>query len=108
MRHGLSIYKDEDREKGRSILRAMMDQDDLRNGDSSSDEDDDAGSVCSVDAPPGQALADSYFDEEELKFVNKHYGGSINFMFSFGLKFYNPEDGDEAQAIARAFMTDDE
>jgi hypothetical protein len=108
MSYCLSICKDEDREEGRGIFRAVMNQDDVHEGDSSNYEDDDADSAWSMDAPPELALAHSYFGEEELKFVKKCYGGSINFMFSFRLKFYKLEDGEEAQAIARALVTDDE
>jgi hypothetical protein len=40
--------------------------------------------------------------------MNKEYGNSINFMFSYGLKFYDDDDCDEAKLILRAIMENGE
>lgn len=91
----LSIYKDEDREEGRAILRAIMRQ-----------EKDEVG--LEDDSDLQGHMADYHFTAPELAFIEKGYVNSENFMLSFGLKFYNDEDCQEAKAIVRAFMTDDE
>ncbi|SPO04349.1 uncharacterized protein DNG_07034 [Cephalotrichum gorgonifer] len=97
--HGLQIYKEEDREEGRAILRAIMDGRD-------SDDDEDGGNGwdyngwdSSDDDRSETQLADSYFDADELRFIRDNYGGSTTFMFAHGLKFYDPEAGEEAQSI---------
>jgi len=51
-------------------------------------------------------MADSNFTESQLQFMNKHYGNSRGFMFSFGLKMFNDDDCEEAKAILDAFMSD--
>ena len=97
--HGLSIYKEEDRDEGRTILRALMAQD-----EEYENEDEDEGED---DYDFERHLADHHFTEEQLDFIERGYGSSMAFMHSFGLKFYNDEDCEEAKAIVEAFMTDD-
>lgn len=54
-------------------------------------------------------------DEEEVdgwrnisnRQITKSWGGMINFMHSYGLKEYNPEDFDEAHAIIDAMKQAD-
>lgn len=53
-------------------------------------------------------MADYLFDEKSLVWIEKSYGNSMNFMHSFGLKFYNDEDCAEAQSIAHAMKEDDD
>jgi hypothetical protein len=117
----LSIHKDEDREEGRAIMRAfmaeessdgrklvdsMLESDD--EGDPITGEDEEGDSITGEDEDNLEGhMADYNFDEEALNFMNKHYGNSENFMLSFGLKFYNDDDCEEAKAIARAMMTPD-
>ena len=83
----MSIYKDEDREEGRAILRALM-----ANDDSAEDPD------------PEIHMADYHFTERQLDFIRKGYGNTMLFMASYGLKFYNDEDIEEAKAIVDALM----
>ncbi|RYP81276.1 hypothetical protein DL770_005942 [Monosporascus sp. CRB-9-2] len=97
--HGLSINKEEDRQEGRIILRAM-----LASSDGDDSDDSDIGWDDPKDDRPERQLADSYFDADELKFIGAHYGDSVTFMFSFGLKFYKSEDCEEAQSIVRSMM----
>lgn len=99
--HGLNIHKEEHREEGRALLRALMaqdEEDEEQDGDQGEDEDD-------YDFE--RHLADHHFTEEQLDFIERGYGSSMAFMHSFGLKFYNDEDCEEAKAIVEAFMTDD-
>lgn len=100
--HGLSIYKEEDREEGRIILRAI-----LADSDGDDRDDSDFGWDLPEDDRPERQLADSYFDPDQLKFINANYGDSVNFMLSFGLKFYNHDDCEEACSIVRVMMEPD-
>ncbi|VUC29824.1 unnamed protein product [Clonostachys rosea] len=43
----------------------------------------------------------------KLRWIKGDYGSSVNFMLSYGLKFYKDEDCEEAQAIADALTMDD-
>ncbi|KAJ4006020.1 hypothetical protein NW752_001265 [Fusarium irregulare] len=99
MSHGLDISKEDDREEGRSILRAIM---------AGSDSDD---SHSGLDDPneyrPEVQLAESYFDADQVKFIKKHYGDPLTFMITFGLKFYNAEDCEEARSIVGSLMYPD-
>lgn len=97
LQHGLKIFKEEDREDGRAIVRAFMKEEEM--------EDDDEEEYDSEDDLEGH-MADYHFDEKSLEWIEKHYGNSMNFMICHGLKFYNDEDCDEAKAIVRAWMED--
>jgi hypothetical protein len=125
MSHDLNINKDEDREEGRSILRAIMagsDDDDsdvglgYSNDDDSDDsdvglgysndddsDDSDVGLGYSNDDHPG-VLAEPYFDADKLKFIKKHYSDPPTFMITFGLKFYKADDCEEARSIIGSLM----
>jgi hypothetical protein len=116
----LTIFKDEDRDEGRSILRAMMEPDegsdtDMLTGGASelspgrsnvlphSNHDDEV-----EDRSLQGHYADYDFTQEELDFIEGSYGNSETFMLSFGLKFYKDEDCKEAKAIVRALMAPEE
>ncbi|KAL8772386.1 MAG: hypothetical protein Q9194_004613 [Teloschistes cf. exilis] len=100
--HGLSIYKDEDREEGRSILRALM------NDASLDDEESENSFLREIEADPTSHAADYHFTEEELDWIKKAYGHSRCFLMSYGLKFYDDEDCREGRRILRALMDDDD
>ncbi|KAL6402748.1 hypothetical protein AUP68_14084 [Ilyonectria robusta] len=100
--HGLNINKEEDREEGRIILRAI-----LAGSDGDDSDDSDIGRDYPNDDRQEGQLADSYFDTDELEFIKKHYGDSLTFMFSFGLKFYKTEDCEEAKSIVSSMMYPD-
>jgi hypothetical protein len=121
---GLSIYKDEDREEGRSIARGFMTNDgepkrnetrELNVGfvetvydDEDEDEDDANSFLREMEDDPMSHLADYNFSQAELKWIKKHYQYSSNFMLSYCLKPYNQEDCDEAKSIIQALMDNDE
>lgn len=93
--HGLSIYKDEDREEGRRIVRATM----------AEDNEDDSEVEPSQNAwEPQDHFTDHHFSKTELKIIEQGWGNSENFMLSFGLKSYKDEDCKEAKAIVRGMM----
>jgi hypothetical protein len=114
--YGLSIYKEDNRSEGRAILRGIMKGEE----DSESDEQS-PDRECEMEGPetdnfddgdealgdPASHLADYHFTDEELDFIKAEYGNTLNFMFTFGLKFYKPGDGEEAKAIVRALMSED-
>lgn len=99
--HGLSIYKDEDREEGRSILRTMMkDDEDI--------DDDDEGSESSflreLEEDPSSHAADYHFSFEELDWIKAHHRYSSQFLQCHGLKFFDDDDCREGKAIVQAMM----
>lgn len=68
--------------------------------------DDDDGDCDNTSDPEGH-MTDYLFSDEQLDWIKTHYGNSMTFMFSYGLKFYDEEDCDEAVAIVDAMMNDD-
>ncbi|KAL8915366.1 MAG: hypothetical protein Q9171_000236 [Xanthocarpia ochracea] len=118
--YGLSIYEEEDREEGRRILRALMDDGSLDddgtdddgstedNEDSEDDEDRDPGSPDSfereLEEDPTSHFADRHFSAQELDWIKKNHGHSANFLLSYGLKFYDDEDCKQGKAIVQAFV----
>jgi hypothetical protein len=106
--YGLKIHNEEDREEGRAILRAIMCEDsESEDGDSLSQEgeDDDLDEESEFDFEGHQA--DYNFTERQLDWIEKYYRNSEQFMISYGLKFYDEEDLEEAKAIVEAMMTED-
>ena len=91
---GRSIYKEEDRAEGRSLLRSLMAED-----EDEGEEDDE------FDYEGHQA--DYNFSSEQLDWIDKYYGNSEAFMVSYGLKFYDNDDVEEAKAIAQAMINAD-
>lgn len=99
VQHGLKIYSEEDREEGRSILRAIM-REDVESSDDEETEDDEFHLEGHQ--------ADYNFSEKQLDWMEKHYGNSEHFLISFGLKFYNDDDIEEAKAIVDGFLAEEE
>ncbi|KAH6525675.1 hypothetical protein HBI56_072660 [Parastagonospora nodorum] len=97
MQYGLKVFNEQDREEGRGILRAIMREDEDSEDEESNDEWD----------PEGHQ-ADYNFTERQLDWIEKHYRNSEHFMLSYGLKFYDEEDLEEAKAIAEAIMDEDD
>ena len=100
--HGLSIYKDDDREEGRSILRGMMME------ETDDDHDDSHGSENSflreLEENPMSHVADHHFSGNELDWIKAHYQHSGNFLLSHGLKPFEDEDCREGKEIVQGFM----
>ncbi|SPQ21564.1 50f88162-c8b7-49a5-a983-7e5aa8e5a23a [Thermothielavioides terrestris] len=103
---GFNIHDEKDRDEVRQIVRAMM-----RNerGDEEEDEADaDDGLVDDIERSFQGHFADCNFTKEELDFIERGWGNSEMFMLTYGLKFYNDDDCEEAKAIVRALMSDPE
>lgn len=100
VQHGLKIHRDEDRAEGRRILRAIMSEDE----EDSNDEPEDDGSEFDFEGHQ----ADYNFSGEQLDWIEEHYGNSEQFMISYGLKFYDDDDLEEAKVIADAMMRDED
>ncbi|RDL38144.1 uncharacterized protein BP5553_05577 [Venustampulla echinocandica] len=127
--HSLSIYKDEDREEGRAIVRSfiaaeaegsagtegaldsnteddgslpdLLSQDDV--------DDDDANSLLlELEEDPMSHLADYYFTGKQLDWIKEHYKHSGNFLLCYGLKAFDEEDCREGKAILEAIMDDED
>ncbi|KAF7552748.1 hypothetical protein G7046_g7312 [Stylonectria norvegica] len=109
---GLSIYKPDDREEGRAIIRTFMDKAD--DSDSlpgmmasfslvdypSTDNDEDE-----LDSEPDAHLADYNFTTAELAWIKAEWGSSSKFMSAYNLKFYSVEDGEDAQVLIKLLMS---
>lgn len=100
LQHGLKITDEEDREEGRAILRAVMHDDDNTSEDVNEEEDEDEFAQFEGH------LADYNFTKPQLEWIEKHYRNSEQFMMSYGLKFYDTEDLEEAKVIVEAMMDD--
>ncbi|USP77744.1 hypothetical protein yc1106_05018 [Curvularia clavata] len=104
LQHGLKIHSDEDRAEGRRILRAIMREDDEEDSDGEPEDDEDDGSEFDLEGHQ----ADYNFSAEQLDWIGEHYGNSEAFMISYGLRFYDDDDLEEAKVIADAMMHDDD
>ncbi|KAL7813298.1 hypothetical protein V8C26DRAFT_405474 [Trichoderma gracile] len=110
--YGLSIYDEDDRAEGRAIARSFMradadGEDDEMNENYEENRDDDEEEEEEEDENDFERhLADHHFDEQQLDWIEKNYRDSATFMYSFGLKFYDDDDCEEAKAIVRSFMSD--
>jgi hypothetical protein len=102
MQHGLQIYKEEDREEGRAILRAVMREDEMSEDDESGDQEDEFDMAQLVGHQ-----ADYNFTHRQLDWIEKYYSNSEQFMLCYGLKFYDDEDVQEAKSIVDAMMNKD-
>ena len=94
---GLSIHKDEDREEGRRALRIFKHAADHPSEDESEDDEFDF---------TGHQV-DYAFTSTELEKIEKHYKNAEQFMVTYGLKFYDDGDIQEAKTVVTAMMTDD-
>jgi hypothetical protein len=105
----LSIDKEDDRKEGRAIVRGLMAGD---AEDESDDQSDEEAEESDEEAEESEAnleghLTDYLFDEKTLSWIEAHYGNSMNFLYSHGLKFYDDDDCANAKAIAhRMAMAD--
>ncbi len=109
--YGLSIYKEEDRDEGRRILRALMDDSSDAASDGASDGASEASSTNSflreLENDPTSHAADYHFSESELNWIKAEFGHSGHFLRCYGLKFYDDEDCREGKAIVQAMIHDD-
>jgi hypothetical protein len=99
MSYGLSIYDEDDRQEGRSILRALM------SDDEQSIESDDF--EAELERDPTSHVADYKFSDPQLDYVELHHGNSGNFMRYHGLKFWDEDDCNAAISIVQTLMDDD-
>ena len=117
--NGLSIFKDEDREEGRAMVRQFMGEEGPEGkelvlaltgeseGSANAKNDDSEDESDETDEDWEGRKADYLFDEKSLRWIKNYYGNSMSFMHSFGLKIYEPDDWKEAQAIVSAMMEDE-
>ncbi|KAG7002436.1 hypothetical protein G7Y79_00027g061280 [Physcia stellaris] len=101
---GLSIYKEEDRAEGRSILRAFMEED-----EDEADPDDGNGEeenqfLRDLEEDPTSHVADYHFSAKELEWIEAHYRHSGQFLLSYGLKPFDDEDCREGKAMVQQMM----
>lgn len=104
----LSIYKEEDRAEGRSIVRALMEADD----ESAVCSTNEGSEVNEYDREPGEDpiphLADYHFSPDELIWIERNFGHSGHFMLCYGLKPYEDEDCAETVSVVKALMEDED
>jgi hypothetical protein len=96
IQYGLQIHKEEDRDEGRSILRAIMQE-----GDSDENIEDDGLEYVGHQA-------DYNFSSDQLDWIEERYGNSETFMLSYGLRFYDSDHVEEAKAIVDLMMAQDD
>lgn len=115
--HGLSIYKEDDRQEGRSILRHLRAQDDLRDHkrvDESVDVERNKTMAPASSTGDGVSSAEdrrkarkqilsSRFSREEIDYINRDWGNTASFMHHLGLDFYDEDDCCKAKAMATKF-----
>ncbi|KAK5119174.1 hypothetical protein LTR85_007788 [Meristemomyces frigidus] len=104
--HGLSMHMDEDRNEGRRIARSVMEAEGEGAHSSDAGKDDEGDFLADLAADPMSHLADRFFSEKELDWIQKHCRHSGNFCFAYGLKAYDDEDCKKGMAIARACMSE--
>ena len=90
--HGLSIYKEEDRQEGREIVRTLM---------AAEDEDEDEEESHPFDES-ARLLMD--LSKAENAWVKEHYEGASNFLYAYGLKQPDVHDAEEGGRILRGLM----
>ncbi|OCK81387.1 hypothetical protein K432DRAFT_434185 [Lepidopterella palustris CBS 459.81] len=122
--YGLKICNEEDRVEGRAIVRALMkdsydnDQDsedgdedkDEEDEDKKDEEDEDKEDEDKEDEDKEDEnelmghMTDYLFNEAELDFIDQGWKNSMNFMFAYGLKFYDDDDCEEAKQLVKDLM----
>ena len=98
-KHGLSMHKDEDREEGRAIARALM---------TSDDDDDDDNYMKASSSNPGvrreQVSSEPYTEEEKLWLRRLAFFDEASFLKQNGLSIEKAEDREEGKAKFRKFL----
>lgn len=102
-RFGLSTYKDEDRDEGLRILRALMQESSSEGGDTDSLD----SFQRDLEEDPSSHFPDYHFSEEELDWIKANFGHPCNFLRSYGLKFYDDDDCREGKAIFQIMLLED-
>ena len=103
MQHGLETFSDEDRQEGQAILRAIMQESDVSEEEDIDDNEDD------LDESEFEGhQADYNFTERQLDWIERNFRNSEQFMYSYGLKFYDDEDLEAAKAIAEVMVRRDD
>jgi uncharacterized protein (DUF2225 family) len=95
LKYGFSIYKEEDRAEGRSILRAFRDKD-------GSKEESGYHGLKLEDYQADQSLSPC-----QLECIEQCYGNRENFLSSNEAESYDPDELKEAMAIADAIRAQD-
>lgn len=101
--YGLSIYKEEDREEGRSIIRALMDDEEDADLDDEDSEEENQF-LRDLEEDPTSHVADYHFSAKELEWIEAQYKHSGNFLLSYGLKPFDDEDCREGKALVQQMM----
>lgn len=102
LQYELSIYKEEDRDEGQQIVKAMM-ANELHEDEEGEGEEENSF-LADLEADPASHVADYHFNEAELEWIEKHHRHSGNFMRAYGLKPWDVEDCKEGKAIVQGFL----
>ncbi|KAI5456699.1 hypothetical protein BGZ63DRAFT_467867 [Mariannaea sp. PMI_226] len=100
--YGLNIYKDEDREEGRSILRALILGEVTEEEEKEKEEDQEPNSTDEFDSEAHPA--DDELTLDELEWIKANYGNLSNFFIAHRLKVYKKKDCEKAVRIARVMI----
>ncbi|KAI1144232.1 hypothetical protein F5Y05DRAFT_22039 [Hypoxylon sp. FL0543] len=110
--NGLNIFKDEHREMGHTLLRALMgtedEQDDGSEGHSYNDEEEEYDDESNSDFQEYLRLegrdVEQIFSDAELDFIEERFGSAEEFMAMHRLSRYNDHDCDRATRIVQILM----
>lgn len=100
--HGLDIYEDEDREKGRLILRELMHEEGL-DGESANEEESDDEEESDADF-----WDRAEFTSEQLEWIETHYDNIDAFMRSYGMCCMDYFRCIDAKEIVDAFLSEEQ
>lgn len=116
--YGLSIYKEEDREDGRALVRSFMAEEESdaspppqEGHDFDEDEvdsDDSNDFLADLERDPMSHLADYWFSDEELDWIQTHYRHSGNFLTSYGHHPWEDSERRDAQLLIKTLMHGDQ
>ena len=101
---GLSIHKEEDREEGRSIIRAYMKEYENEDNPDGGDSDEEIQFLRDLEEDPTSHVADYHFSTKELEWIEALYKHSGQFLLSNGLKPFDDEDCREGKALVQQMM----
>ena len=101
---GLSIHKEGDREKGRSMIQLFMKEDEDRIDSDEGDSEEENQALRVLEKDPRSHVADYHFSTKELEWIEALYKHSGQFLMSNGLKPFDDEDCRKGKAMVQQMM----
>ncbi|TKA66867.1 hypothetical protein B0A55_08311 [Friedmanniomyces simplex] len=102
---GLNMHKDEDREEGRGIMRALMSNEALNAEENDIDGEEEKNPFLrDLEEDPTSHVADYHFTSAQLDWIERHYQHTGNFLLTYGLKPFDAGDCQEGRVMVQGFM----